>query len=616
MIEFNSADRFYVEQCVGIYKRNGHIVELDKDLAIDYDLFGTPMVQDAYHSAFMFDEEMKEHAEKEKSVRGFTGKCYTRYLHWDFDSDVDLGRSQSDTVELLDRLESMGVDLDESVRVYFSGNKGFHLFLLSNDVDNLISGKPNSNEMVKFVCSEIADKLETFDSSVYDKTRIIRVTNSMHKKSGMYKIPLTISEVRTLTPSDIYKLAAKQREIEVASEYSDIEYIQDLIAEFKSDSRFEKRKPKFDGSTLVEGIYNGFENGSRNMGLTSLAGVLHSRNISDGVVRAIISAVNNQSSDPLDDKDINTLVESVSKYKIDEEFQPPEKSAIVTMRDARDNWVKLKKNRVRINTGFGDLDDHLYTFDPGKVLMIAARGGVGKTSLGMQLANNMAKNLGGEALFASLEMSSSAIFYRASQIHSNMRGDDYSAEELTDYMLDDDKFCDDVCESWTNMKLIDRPNLTIQQIEAYYKMMDEENGGLTRVLIVDYLGLVNGSDDYHGVSEIARELKNMAKRLNTRVIMLVQLSRGAGDGTIEPKLNHMRDSGSIEEAADIIIGMWRSNTDQNRIHCKFLKNRDGILGAKIDLLQHGLFYTAVKYDDSMDKVEGQVSGGTRRKFGG
>jgi replicative DNA helicase len=88
----------------------------------------------------------------------------------------------------------------------------------------------------------------------------------------------------------------------------------------------------------------------------------------------------------------------------------------------------------------------------------------------------------------------------------------------------------------------------------------------------------------------------MAKRLNTRVIMLVQLNRNAGSGNIEPEMHHIRDSGSVEEAADIILGLWRGSDESNRVHCKFLKNREGIRGAKFDLVQTGLSYKEEEFN--------------------
>jgi len=608
-----TSEKFYCEQVVnGARNRRGNYSEVKGKLSVDFDLFGTPMMVDAYHSVFVFDSEFKDHMDNTKSVRGFAGRVYSNMFHWDMDDPDSLEGALKDTRELVERLHDIGISND-SLRLYFSGNKGFHLFLLSDDLED-VTGNANTNGYIKYVCSDLAKGLSSFDDSVYDKTRIIRCANSLHGKSDKYKIPLDISELFTLNSGDIYKLASKQREIEWFDEYCSSDYIIECLGEYSVEEAESggRRKPKLDGSTLVQGIYDGFEDGGRNTGLTSLAGLLHSRNITDSVVRAICSSVNNQSTKPLKESALDTIVESVSKYKINDDFVPPEKSEILTMKEAAKRWRFSKRNRQKIETGFGALDKELYTFDNGKVLMIAARSGIGKTSLGMQLANNLADNLGGEALFASLEMSSSAIFYRAAQI--NTGGDTRDAEKFTNYLLDDEEYCEEVSESWNSLRIIDKEGLSLDKIEAYFNMLQEENNGNTKCLIVDYLGLVANATDYHGVSEVARGLKNIAKRLNTRVIMLVQLSRGAGDGTIEPKLNHMRDSGSIEEAADIILGMWRSTADNYRIHCKMLKNRDGILGVTFDLMQDGLNYKSAEFDDSKDTVADVGGGGGTRRF--
>lgn len=601
---------YYCEQVVeGARNRKGNYSSPPGKLSIDFDMFGIPFVQDAYHSVYKFDSEFKELLDTQHSVRGFNGRVYTSMFHWDMDDSDSLGNARRDTIELVDRLMEIGVE-ESNLRCYFSGRKGFHVFLLSNDIEQY-NGNANTNEYIKYVCSHLAKGLKSFDESVYDKTRIIRCANSFHSKGLCYKIPITVDELNSMLEVQLLELAKGMRELDVFEEYSSLEYIQTLLSEYSEEANSPdyRRKPKVDGGTLVEGIYNGFEDGNRNVGLTSLAGLLHSRNITDSVVHAICTAVNNQSDSPMEESDIKTIVESVSKYKINEDFKPPEKSEILTMKEAAERWRYSKRNRQKIETGFEALDKELYTFDAGKVLMIAARSGIGKTSLGMQLANNLACNLGGEALFASLEMSSSAIFYRAAQINSG--GDTRDAEKFTNYLLDDNEYCERVANSWHSLRIIDKEGLSLDKIEAYFNMLQEENNGNTKCLIVDYLGLVANATDYHGVSEVARGLKNIAKRLNTRVIMLVQLSRGAGDGTIEPRLNHMRDSGSIEEAADIILGMWRSTANQYRIHCKMLKNRDGILGVTFDLMQDGLNYKSADFDDSNDVIEG---GNSERRF--
>jgi KaiC/GvpD/RAD55 family RecA-like ATPase len=464
-----------------------------------------------------------------------------------------------------------------------------------------VSGQANTHEIVKYVCADIAKGLPSFDESVYDRTRILRCQNSLHGKSDRYKIPLTYKELLDNMPGDIYKLAQFQKEADWVDEYSDCEYIFQTIQEYVTNEDQDRRKPSIAGDSLLAGISTGFGGtGERNNYFTSYAGVLHSKGLSDGFILETITGLNNNSDDPLPQRDLETIVESISKYKVDEEYTPITDTDFKSMTDAYEDWKRLKASRCDIDVGYELISKELYTFDPGKVMYVAARPGIGKTLLGMQMVNNMANYLDQKALFFSLEMTSSAIFYRAAQVVSKTTERDQKT--FSNYLYDDKDLVSETIKSWENMFIVDKSGLSIGKIEAYCNTFKQRYGELGPI-IIDYVGLMDGTDDYKGLSSVARELKNMAKRLGTRVVVLVQLSRKAGDGTVEVQLHHLVDSGALEASADIILGMWRSSGDQYRIHTKFVKNRDGIANVYSDLVQKGLNYSSLEYDNSMDVDE-------------
>jgi hypothetical protein len=414
MIIGKASSKMYVEQVKGSYKHSSYVVPLEHARSIDEDLYGMPLVEDAYQSVFSLDSSINDLVKESGSIRGYDGVVYTDYIHWDFDSDVDLSSALRDAVELLDRLVEIGIDIDMSCRICYSGRKGAHIFLLSEDIKK-ISGQNDTNAIVKHVAENLATGLSSFDTSVYDKTRIIRVTNSLHGKSHLYKIPLSYSEIRSLSSSDIMQMAEKQREFEQCDELSSCEYIQQLIEEYGKGNEDKKRKPSVAKGTVLSGILEGFGGGERNRGLTSLAGMLHSKDISEDIIRGLVMAINDKGSDPLPLEDIDTIVRSVSRYKINEQYIETSSSDIVTVEEAYRKWkglkLKLKQAGESISTGYPTIDKALATFDPGKVMLIAAKQGVGKTLLGMHLGNSIAKSTGGTCLFSSLEMPSTAVFY-------------------------------------------------------------------------------------------------------------------------------------------------------------------------------------------------------------
>jgi hypothetical protein len=157
---------------------------------------------DVFHTVQMFRLSTKEVDED----------CYCG-LFFDFDSD-ELEKSRLDAVKVIDFMLTLGVP-EKAIRLDFSGRRGFHV-LIEPEIFGI---KPASNltQVIKTCCEAVAEQcqLSTFDGSVYSTYRMWRVRNSVNTKSQKraYKIPLTISELRTLTPEAIAELARSPREL-------------------------------------------------------------------------------------------------------------------------------------------------------------------------------------------------------------------------------------------------------------------------------------------------------------------------------------------------------------------------------------------------------------------
>lgn len=179
-----------------------------KELKADPDFYGKPDYYDCYMSAYRFNSDFKKFADENKTVRGYAGICHCENLFFDFDSPHgDLA------LEEVREFIGMVIEKDqdpiiEDINIYFSGNKGFHVFIKQNFDPSI-----DLPDIIKKYCFALAKKYSTFDRAVYDKTRIIRIPNSKHRKSGLYKIPLLPGEVFKLSTDDIRVLAKKQRSI-------------------------------------------------------------------------------------------------------------------------------------------------------------------------------------------------------------------------------------------------------------------------------------------------------------------------------------------------------------------------------------------------------------------
>lgn len=176
------------------------------------DAYGKRVV-DAYTSIYRFEKHFVDFVTTTGSVREYKGPCRSTGLHFDFDStfnDLSLVECRKFIEELCSN-ESNNVYIDD-IKIFFSGNKGFHLIVQTEEIKS-IQPSEDVSDKIKKICMSLALKYSSFDRVVYDKTRLFRVINSINRKSGLYKIPLFASELFTMSLSDIKNMAKKQRRL-------------------------------------------------------------------------------------------------------------------------------------------------------------------------------------------------------------------------------------------------------------------------------------------------------------------------------------------------------------------------------------------------------------------
>ena len=253
-----------------------------------------------------------------------------------------------------------------------------------------------------------------------------------------------------------------------------------------------------------------------------------------------------------------------------------------------------KKKRVTgVSTGFADMDNMLSGLHNSDLMLIAARPAMGKTAFALNIATNAAVSAGvGVAVF-SLEMSKKQCTNRILAVQSMVDSQKLSRGELEeDDWTKIGMAASELSES-AGIYIDDTPGITAAEIRAKCRKMklEHENLGL---IVIDYLQLISGSGRSEGrqqeVSEISRSLKILAKEIDVPVIALSQLSRAPEQrDDHRPMLQDLRESGSIEQDADIVMFIYRDdyyNQDQpptNIAEIIIAKNRSGPTG-KIELL--------------------------------
>ena len=241
-----------------------------------------------------------------------------------------------------------------------------------------------------------------------------------------------------------------------------------------------------------------------------------------------------------------------------------------------------------IPSGFYDLDKVTSGFHPNELIIIAARPAMGKTAFALNLATNMALLAKKTVAVFNMEMG-------AEQLASRMLS---SVGQIDGYKMRTGKF---EHQDWkrineaisklsdTKFYIDDTPGLTVSEIKAKCRRLSSSEDGLD-VVIIDYLQLISGGARYAGnrqqeVSEISRSLKMLAMELGIPVIALAQLSRTVeGREDKRPLLSDLRESGSIEQDADIVAFLYREDyynkecaIDENTSKSEFIiaKHRNG-----------------------------------------
>jgi replicative DNA helicase len=252
-----------------------------------------------------------------------------------------------------------------------------------------------------------------------------------------------------------------------------------------------------------------------------------------------------------------------------------------------------KEKYVGARTGFTLLDSITSGLNKSDLIIIAARPGMGKTSFAMNIATNVARRAEKEVVTFNLEMSKEQIATRIlsteALVESNtlrngrISGDDWVKLATSAGYL-----------STLPLYIDDTASMTVQKMKA--KLRRTKNLGL---VIIDYLQLMESTSRSDNrvtvISEITRQLKVMAKELNVPVILLSQLSRAVESRTDKrPMLSDLRESGSIEQDADIVLFLYRDayynkeSQRQNISECIVAKNRHGETGT-VELIWDGQF---------------------------
>lgn len=394
----------------------------------------------------------------------------------------------------------------------------------------------------------------------------------------------------------------------IADRISDIDFYRNehrLI--FQAMKALAQRNQPFDVLTVAEALkvqqhlepaggeaylYELAQNTPSAANITAYADIVRERS----VLRALIATGTDivESAFQPDGRDIKTLLDSaetrifqIAEQRTDGSGPVPIGDLLAKATDRIDTLYRSGKTITGLETGFKDFDNMTSGLQPGDFIIIAGRPSMGKTVLGMNIAEHAAIKGDKPILVFSLEMPAESIAMRL--MSSLGRIDQHKVR--TGRLSDDDwpRITSAVSMlSGANLFIDDTPALSPNEMRTRARRLAREQGSLG-LIVVDYLQLmqVPGSKENRvmEVSEISRSLKTIAKELSVPVVALSQLNRSLESRTDRrPVMSDLRESGSLEQDADLIVFIYRDEVynddspDKGIAEIIIRKHRNGPIG--------------------------------------
>lgn len=571
---------------------------------------------DWYSSLFTFGKDAKDYFEKNNnSIKGYTGQAFTKTLIFDFDSKVDLEIAKQDAIKLLEELMKQGVEINKSVRVFFSGSKGFHVELYTKRAFTPDECKDLSTYIKKLF------KLPTLDTVIYNTTRLYRINNTKNPKSNLYKIELEPEDLLTLNVEQIKQRATKP------STSTFVPVPTDNLKFIDTYKILYAQKPKsvvVDSTEEVDGI-RGIDTidfnecpkttprcifalskgimkagaGERNVLFLRLAAYYRNQGLAKEVALntlvgvAELNAKLYPEADPYTKSELeNTVINSVFNSKNFKQIPgasgtDPENELLKKYCDLINNKTTRKcclhskaehrETTVQIGSVSDSFEDFAVNFDKntvrtgidfidtnmniaiGTTTLIVGATGSGKTTLALNIMEN-ANELGQPTVFFSLDMHKNLVYLKLAQKLTNYT----QAEILGFYKSGNEvkkKEIRDLIAKKYNQTYFDfSSTLTLDQMRDKIFNIEDENKIKIKLVVVDYAGRITGqfSDRYANATYNALKSTEVANVTEAAWIYLSQISRNVGDGNAPLRTKRAaKESGDWEESATNVITMWR-----------------------------------------------------------
>lgn len=304
-------------------------------------------------------------------------------------------------------------------------------------------------------------------------------------------------------------------------------------------------------------------------------------------VTAIAGLLTNAATDPTED--IGQAVEQATKALRDAteansgDMVKHIREYIPSVLDQIQRAMTQGRGAEGVQTGFVDLD-RTVSLRPGEMTILAARPSIGKTAIALNMATNVART-GQPAGVVSLEMTAEQLTSRVLQGQSGVSISEIADNAVSQRAWDDLQEASEWIANTAKIYVADLGRAPLSRVKRAIRDMAHRHGCV--VAFVDYMQLVryDGGNRYsreNEVSEISGDLKGLAQELKIPIVVLCQLNRQAED--VEPKMSNLRESGAIEQDADVVLLLHRVSRDATEGTLAVAKQRNGEAGQRVRLM--------------------------------
>ena len=515
--------------------------------------------KERYKSLYRFNEEIINLKSLGNIPKGTM--LYADYLAFDIDQK-DLSDAHMELGRLVEYLDFREVGYE----LWFSGSKGFHIMVPTSQFEF----KPTDNtDILKRLAEGIGEASGiTIDTSIYNASRVFRMGGSINPKTGLYKVPVSPTD----SLEDILEKAKSPKEdpYPEPDDYGVNDVLMAAYEEVQGLIKVNRTIAPVDDPKNTRIVPTGIATGGRNEACYTMARKLARRGVAENDAKFFCEAWSNSLPEPMESREVSKTVSSAYTKGVNElvdesNFSTHFHDAMKSLNSVRRLVANLNSTVVR--TGYSFIDDYTMGLWKGDMIFMIARPGNFKTCILSGMLQKIAQTTKKKAIMFSMEMNPDRLNMRHMQA-----AEGFDQIEVIDAIRNGHEF-NNYKEEYKDVEVVGLSALTVEMVLGMVDWFLENHGAISAIGF-DYLSLFRGcANNTETTARLATELKTrIAKAANCPTFCLVQGKRAYEGfrGNIEIDKQAGKDSSSIEDSGDYLLGFWNHN---GKNYGRFLKSR-------------------------------------------